>query len=65
MLVVVPPNVSQRLNNAGLLSVILETRELAHGRAPRQPVEPTLPHPTSTAFVSAMAPRNFLEGWPS
>ena len=65
VLVAVPPNMSQRLNNAGLLSVILETRELAHARAPRQPVEPTLPHPTSTAFVSAMAPRNFLEGWPS
>jgi hypothetical protein len=65
VLVAVPPNMSQRLNNAGLLSVILETRELAHARAPRQPVEPTLPHPTSTAFVSAMAPRNFLEGWTS
>jgi len=65
VLVAVPPDISQRLNNAGLLSVILETRELAHARAPRQAVEPTLPHPTSTAFVSAMAPRNFLEGWPS
>jgi hypothetical protein len=45
--------------------VILETRELAHARAPRQAAEPTLPHPTSTALVSAEAPRNFLDGWPA
>jgi hypothetical protein len=64
VLVAVPPDISQRLDNAGLLDVILETRELAHSRAPRQAVEPTLPHPTSTAFVSAVSPRNFLEGWP-
>jgi hypothetical protein len=64
VLVVVPPDVSQRLDNAGLLEVVLETRELAQARAPRQIVEPTLPYPTSTAFVSAMAPRNFLDGWP-
>ena len=65
VLIAVPPNVSQRLDNAGLLDVVLETRELAHARAPRQPVEPTLAHPTSTAFVSAVSPRNFLEGWPT
>jgi hypothetical protein len=65
VLVAVPPDISQRLDNAGLLDVILETRELAHARAPRQTAEATLPHPTSTAFVSAMPPRNFLDGWPS
>ena len=65
VLVAVPPDISQRLDNAGLLDVILETRELAHARAPRQAAEPTLPHPTSTALVSAEAPRNFLDGWPS
>jgi hypothetical protein len=65
VLVAVPPDISQRLDNAGLLDVVLETRELAHARAPRQTAEPTLPHPTSTAFVSASSPRSFLEGWPS
>ena len=64
VLVAVPPDLSQRLDNAGLLDVVLETRELAQARAPRQIVEPTFPHPTSTAFVSAMPPRNFLDGWP-
>lgn len=64
VLVAVPPDISERLDNAGLLDVVLETRELAHARAPRQAVEPTLPHPTSTAFVSAIGARNFLEGWP-
>ena len=65
VLVAVPPDLSQRLDNAGLLDVVLETRELAQARAPRQIAEPTLPHPTSTAFVSAMPPRNFLDGWPA
>jgi hypothetical protein len=64
VLVAVPPDISQRLDNAKLLDVILETRELVHARAPRQIPEPTLPHVTSTAFVSARAPRNFLDGWP-
>jgi hypothetical protein len=63
MLVAVPPDLSQRLDNISLLDVILETRELVQARAPRQIVEPTLPYATSTAFVSAMAPRNFLDGW--
>ena len=36
VLIAVPPNVSQRLDNVGLLDVVLETRELAHARAPRQ-----------------------------
>jgi len=61
----VPPNPTQRLDNAGLLDVVLETRELAHARAPRQIAESTLPYATSTAFVSARTPRNFLDGWPS
>ena len=43
----------------GLLDVVLETRELVHARAPRQIAEPTLPHPTSTAFVSAHAATQF------
>ena len=64
VLVAVPPDVSQRLDNNGLLEVLLETRELVQARAPRQIVEPTFPFATSTAFVSAMPPRNFLDGWP-
>jgi len=64
VLLAVPPDITQRLDNAGLLEVILETRELAHARAPRQMPEPALPHPTSTAFVSADGQRNFLLGWP-
>lgn len=65
VLVAVPPDRSQRLDTSGLVDVVLETRELAHARSPRQIAEPTLPHPTSTGFVSASAPRNFLDGWPA
>jgi hypothetical protein len=65
VLLAVPPDISTRLDNSSLLEVILETRELVHARMPRQIVEPTLPFATSTVFVSAMAPRNFLDGWPS
>jgi hypothetical protein len=64
VLAAVPPDLSRRLDNAGLLEVVLETRELAHARAPRQIAEPTLAYATSTAFVSARPPRNFLDGWP-
>lgn len=63
VLVAVPPDRSQRLDNTGLLNVVLETRELAHARAPRQISEAVFPHPTSTAFVRASSPRSFLEGW--
>lgn len=64
VLVAVPPDMAQRLDNAALLEVVLETRELAQARAPRQAAQSTLPHPTSTALVSAMGSRNFLQGWP-
>ncbi|SEF01869.1 hypothetical protein SAMN05519104_7797 [Rhizobiales bacterium GAS188] len=64
VLAAVPPDPSRRLDNAGLLEVVLETRELAHARAPRQIAEPTLAYATSTALVSASPPRNFLDGWP-
>jgi hypothetical protein len=47
VLVAVPPDPAQRLDNAGLLDVILETRELVHARAPRQIAERPWPsrHP--------------------
>ena len=64
VLVAVPPDITKRLDNAHLLDVVLETRELVQARAPRQIVESTHAHPTSTAFVSASPQRNFLEGWP-
>jgi hypothetical protein len=64
VLVAVPPDISTRLDNAGLLDLVLETRELAQARAPRQIAEPTLPYVTSTALVSAVKPRNFLDRWP-
>jgi hypothetical protein len=64
VLVAVPPDPSRRLDNAALLEVVLETRELAHARAPRQIAEPTLAYAMSTALVSASPPRNFLDGWP-
>lgn len=64
VLVAVPPDLSTRLDTTGLVDVVLETRELAYARSPRQIPEPTLPHPTSTAFVSASGSRNFLDGWP-
>jgi hypothetical protein len=64
VLVAVPPNRARRLDTPGLVDVVLETRELAQARSPRQIPEPTLPHPTSTAFVSTSPPRNFVEGWP-
>jgi hypothetical protein len=65
VLVAVPPNRTVRLDTTGLVSVVLETRELAYARSPRQIPEPTFPHPTSTAFVSTTVPRSFLDGWPT
>jgi hypothetical protein len=64
VLVAVPPDISQRLDNAGLLDVVLDTRELSHARTPPPASAPTLPYATSTAFVNARAPLNFLDGWP-
>ncbi len=64
ILVAVPPDRSTRLTATGLLDVVLETRDMVFARSPRQIPEPTLPHPTSTAFVSASGTRNFLTRWP-
>jgi hypothetical protein len=65
ILVAVPPDRNTRLDTSGLVNVVLETRELAQARSPRQIPEPTFPHPTSTGFVSTAGTRNFLEGWPA
>lgn len=64
VLVAVPPDLSRRLDNAGLLDVVLETRELAHARATPQAGGPRLPYATSTAFVAVRGSLNFLDGWP-
>ncbi len=64
VLVAVPPNLSERLDNEGLLDVVLETRELAHARVPPQAAT-TLPYQMSTALVGAVRPHNFLDGWPA
>jgi hypothetical protein len=65
VLVAVPPDRSQRLDNGGLLDVVLETRELAHARAAPQIPTPTLPYATPTARVVAWPNISFLEGWPT
>jgi hypothetical protein len=65
VLVAVPPDLTQRLDNAGLLDVVLETREMAHARTPAQNVAASLPHAMSTALVSARSPLSFLANWPA
>jgi hypothetical protein len=65
VLVTVPPDLSQRLDNAGLLDVVLETRELAHARTAPQIPGATLPYASSTALVGARPPFNFLDDWPA
>jgi hypothetical protein len=65
VLVAVPPDLTRRLDNAALLDVVLETRELAHARVPPQIPGPALPYQMSTALVSARRPFNFLDGWPT
>ncbi len=65
VLVAVPPDLTQRLDNAGLLDVVLETREMAHARVPAQNSAASLPHAMSTALVSARSPLSFLANWPA
>jgi hypothetical protein len=65
VLVAVPPDLTQRLDNAGLLDVVLETREMAHARVPAQNSAGSLPHAMSTALVSARSPLSFLANWPA
>ncbi|MFL5607682.1 MAG: hypothetical protein ACJ8AD_14625, partial [Gemmatimonadaceae bacterium] len=65
VLLAVPPDPAQRLDVAGLLDVVLDTRELAHARATPAISSPTLPYATSTALVSVAPRRSFLDGWPT
>ena len=63
VLLAVPPDASQRLTNAGLLDVVLETRELAHARAARPTDVAGLPFATPGALVHAGKPMAFLDRW--
>jgi hypothetical protein len=65
VLVAVPPDRARRLDNATLLDVVLETRELAHARAAPQIPGPSLPYATPMARVAAWPNLSFLEGWPT
>ena len=60
----VPPDITQRLTNAGLVDVVLDTRELAHARAARPQDRDGLPYATPAPLVHAQRPVNFLDGWP-
>jgi hypothetical protein len=65
VLLAVPPDVSQRLDNAGLLEVVLQTRELVHARATRPQDRGGLPYATPAPLVhAAPASVGFLNGWP-
>jgi hypothetical protein len=64
VLLAVPPDPDQRLDNAGLLDVVLETRELVHARAPRPSDLAGLPYASPTPLVHAAEPLSFLDGWP-
>ncbi len=65
VLVAVPPDPEARLDNSGLLDVVLETRELVAARAARPRDRGGLPYATPAPLVHA-APRglSFLNGWP-
>jgi len=65
VLLAVPPDPAQRLDNAGLLDVILETRELVQARATRPTDVAGLPYATPSPLVHAAEPVSILEGWPA
>jgi hypothetical protein len=64
VLLAVPPDRAQRLTTAGLVDVVLETRELAHARATRPRDRGGLPYATPTPLVHASGPAGFLREWP-
>lgn len=65
VLLAVPPDPAVRLDNAGLLDVVLQTRELAHARAARPSDRGGLPYATPAALVHASVPLSFFSGWPT
>ena len=64
ILLAVPPDVSVRLDNPGLLDVVLQTRQLAHARATRPGDRGGLPYATPAPLVHASGTVNFFAGWP-
>jgi hypothetical protein len=65
VLLAVPPDPEQRLGNAGLLDVVLETRELVHARAARPTDLAGLPYASPAPLVHASKQISFLAGWPT
>jgi len=66
VLLAVPPDRTQRLDTAGLLDVVLETRELAQARATRPQDRGGLPVATPGPLVHADPIfLDFLRGWPA
>jgi hypothetical protein len=63
ILLAVPPDASQRLTTAGLVSVVLETRTLAHARV-GGPLEVSgLPIATPGPLLQGDGPLSLLKGW--
>jgi hypothetical protein len=60
----VPPDITQRLSNAGVVDVVLGVRELAHARGARPHDRDGLPYATPAPLVHAQRPVSFLDGWP-
>lgn len=65
VLLAVPPDPAVRLDNAGLLVVVLQTRQLVHARAARPTDRAGLPYATPAPLVHASPPVSFFAGWPS
>ncbi len=65
ILLAVPPDLATRLDTAGLLEVVLQTRQLAHARAARPGDRGGLPYATPMPLVHASGPVSFLAGWPA
>jgi hypothetical protein len=66
ILLAVPPDPSRPLDTAGLLDVVLETRELVHARAAQPGDAGGLPYATPTPLVHAASKSlGFRNGWPA
>lgn len=66
ILLAVPPDPSRPLDTAGLLNVVLETRELVHARAAQPGDAGGLPYATPTPLVHAASKSlGFRNGWPA